>query len=331
MFPTIYIENEIAEHRKTQQVLAKFPDSLRLSIQRYGQIFNRAQQNFRTQKSQPDLILAKKHGRWILPAPAGYAIGGSNNYYFSHMMNCIYDCRYCFLQGMYRSAANVLFVNFEDMLNAIEHTLLQHDNETVYFFSGYDCDSLALDPVSGFVDAVLPFFAAHPRAVLELRTKSTQIRSLQNHPAIDNCVVAFSLAPAELTTRYEEKTPSLEKRLTAIAKLQQQGWPIGLRFDPLILCHNFRQHYGDFFAQVFKVVDADSLHSVSLGSLRLPQHFFKRLSNLYPDNDLFAAPFACDDNGMMGYRQNFAEQLHTYCEQELMTYIAPEIYFPCYE
>lgn len=40
------------------------------------------------------------HAR-IIPA---YGLGGDKNFYFSHMLNCIYDCRYCFLQGMFRSA-----------------------------------------------------------------------------------------------------------------------------------------------------------------------------------------------------------------------------------
>jgi len=330
MFSAIYIENEIANHADVKRIIDKFPNTLQIEIQRYGEIFNRAQQNFRLQKAHPSLILAKKHGRWVLPAPADYGIGGENNYYFSHMMNCVYDCRYCFLQGMYRSAANVLFVNFENMLEHIEHTLQQHKQERVYFFSGYDCDSLALDPISGFVDSVLPFFSQHPRAVLELRTKSTQIRSLQKHTPIDNCVVAFSLSPQDIVARYEEKTPSLEKRLQAMVKLQQQGWPIGLRFDPLILCEGFRDQYRVFFDQVFQSLASDKLHSVSLGSFRLPHHFFKRLNTLYPDSDLFSAPFERDSDGLMAYQKNFADELHAYCEKLLLTYIAPEIYFPCY-
>ena len=131
MFSAIYIENEIAEHALALRVMDRFPQALNLYIDRYGEIFNRAQQNFRQQKAHPSLILAKKYGNWVLPAPADYAIGGRHNYYFSHMMNCIYDCRYCFLQGMYRSAANVLFVNFDDMLSAIDDTLRQHAQEQV--------------------------------------------------------------------------------------------------------------------------------------------------------------------------------------------------------
>ena len=87
------------------------------------------------------------------------------------MMNCIYDCRYCFLQGMYSSANYVLFVNFEDFESEIEHLIRIHPKDKITFFSGYDCDSLALENISGFVSHILPVFQNQESAVLELRTK----------------------------------------------------------------------------------------------------------------------------------------------------------------
>ena len=45
------------------------------------------------------------------------------------MLNCLYDCRYCFLQGMYRSANYVLYVNYEDFTKDIDTLLEQADNE----------------------------------------------------------------------------------------------------------------------------------------------------------------------------------------------------------
>ena len=143
-------------------------------------------------------------------------------------------------------------------------------------------------------------------------------------------MVAFTLSPSTIVERYEEKTPSLEKRLHAIESLQQQGWRIGLRFDPLILCQDYRHQYDAFLQQVFSRVDASQLHSVSLGSLRLPNAFFKRVSSMYPDSDLFAAPFVNDDNGMMAYQAALADKLHRHCEARLLEYIAAKIYFPCW-
>ena len=98
MINTIYIEDEITDHPRTKKIIERFPSAIIISCTRYTEIFNRKSQNFRLQKKNPALILAKKHKGMVLPTPKHYGIGAKYNYYFSHMLNCIYDCRYCFLQ-----------------------------------------------------------------------------------------------------------------------------------------------------------------------------------------------------------------------------------------
>ena len=140
-----------------------------VECEHYGEIFNRKRQDFREQKSAPALILAEKSGRRVLAAPEGYGIGGKKNFYFSHMLNCVFDCRYCFLQGMYPSAHYVLFLNYEDFIADIETTLAEHaPDEDLYFYSGYDCDSLALERYSAFVAHYLPHFRRWSNAHVEL-------------------------------------------------------------------------------------------------------------------------------------------------------------------
>jgi len=156
-FSAVYIERAIAEHELTQRIIARVSGTPVIVIDRYGEVFNRAGQNFRIQKRAPALILAKKHGKTVLPAPEGYGFEQGRGFYFSHMLNCLYDCRYCFLQGMYRSAHYVLFVNYEDFMAGIDAETLKHDEGTV-FYSGYDCDSLAMEPISAFCERFIPFF-----------------------------------------------------------------------------------------------------------------------------------------------------------------------------
>jgi len=233
MIGTIYIEEDIRNHPRTIAICKRFPKATQVICDRYTSVFNSNAQNFRLQKQQPSLILARKHKGYVLPTPTGYGIGSERNYYFSHMLNCLYDCRYCFLQGMYRSANYVVFVNYEDYLEEIETLASQSDDDS-WFFSGYDCDSLAMEPVTGFMDYALNRFAEIPRANIEIRTKSTQIRELINRTPIENCVVAFSFSPENIAASLEHKAPTVEKRILAMNKLQRQGWKIGLRFDPVI-------------------------------------------------------------------------------------------------
>ena len=87
------------------------------------------------------------------------------------MLNCLYDCRYCFLQGMYPSAHYLLFINFEDFFREIGVVTDQNPNDSSWFFSGYDCDSLALENLTGFVASApsspidqMPFWSFGPKA-----------------------------------------------------------------------------------------------------------------------------------------------------------------------
>jgi spore photoproduct lyase len=328
MIETIYIEESIQHHPRALDVLARFPDARIIGCERFGEVFNPKAQNFRLQKQQPSLILAEKYKNFALETPKGYGIGVERNYYFSHMLNCLYDCRYCFLQGMYQSANYVLFVNYEDFQDEIRQICKDHPTEDIHFFSGYDCDSLALEPVTGFAEQFLPFFADIPNAWLELRTKSTQIRNLNNREPLPRCVVAFSLSPTEIAAKVEDKAPPLERRLAAIEKLQQQGWLIGLRFDPLIYQTGYQQQYQELFEQVFAMIDLKLLHSVSLGVFRLPESFYKKIHKLYPDEKLFASPLQSQD-GIVSYRHELEQEMIQTCTELVLNHIPANKFFPC--
>jgi spore photoproduct lyase len=334
MTDIIYIEEQVIDEPLTQRICERYPRATRILCQHYGEIFNRKGQNFRLQKQRPALILARKHHQLVLDAPPGYGLDGNHHYYFSHMLNCVYDCRYCFLQGMYRSAHYVIFVNHDDFKQAISEKLHHTDNSPSWFYSGYDCDSLALDPVTGFVDSFIPFFRQHPQAWLELRSKSPHTRALLQQPPLDNAVIAFSFTPDNISRALEHGVPGLAKRLQAILKLQQHGWKIGLRLDPLIYCDDFRVHYQALFQQLFTTLDADSLHSVSLGSFRLPKTFFNTMQHMYPDEALLAGPLSeklGEQKNMVGYHQSLEADMIGFCSEELMRYIPESIFFPCYD
>ena len=336
MIHALYIEQAVADHPRTQDILRRFPVATRIYCERYTEIFNRKAQNFRLQKKRPALILAGKFRQRLLPVPANYSLGAPPGYYFSHMLNCIYDCRYCFLQGMFRSAHYVWFVNYEDFATDIEATLRLHGNTGVQFFSGYDCDSLALEPVTRFTEHFLPLFEKHPQALLELRTKSTQIRSLLEYGPVQNCIVAFSFTPQAVATALEHKTPSIERRIEAMARLQKQGWQTALRFDPLIHDVNFEENYTGLFRDIFTAIDPDALHSVTLGSFRLPTDYFSNMIKLYPDEPLFAGPFVNVDGRTAGrkgpttYRRDIEFSMLDFCNNKLQAHIAREKIYHCH-
>jgi spore photoproduct lyase len=328
MVSCIYIESEVRDHHRSREILRRNKSRPVVEINHYGEVFNPRAQNFRLQKSDPALIISSKQQRRVLKTPKAYGIGGYHNYYFSHMLNCVYDCRYCFLQGMYRSAHQVVFINYEDFAEEIRSIASQHGSDPVWFFSGYDCDSLAYEPLTRFTEYFVPLFSEIDNAWMELRTKSTQIRQLLKLQPCPRVVTAFSFTDSYSHGQLERGVPSIGKRIDAIKKLIAAGWPVGLRFDPIIYHDNYQQGFTSLLDEIFAAINPASLHSVSLGAFRLPKNNFKQVSRLYPDEPLFAQKLALN-NDIVSYPLEQEGEMMAFCESRLMQMIPPEIYFPC--
>ncbi|MEE2961206.1 MAG: DNA photolyase [Myxococcota bacterium] len=330
MIDTIYIEDEVRNHPRTRSILERYKGADIVSCERYTEIFNRRSQNFRIQKKNPALIIARKHGAKVLPTPEGYGVGGKNNFYFSHMLNCLYDCRYCFLQGMYRSANYVWFVNYEDFGDEILKAVKQNQGsgEDSYFFSGYDCDSLAMEDLTGFVDWAIPFFSQVQGAYLELRTKSVNLKALKKHAPMEHCIVAFSLTPDAVAKKVEHGAPKVESRIKAMSQLIELGWKVGIRFDPLIQHPNFEASYEGLFRDVFGALPADRIHSVSFGPMRFPKTMYDRILKLYPKEKMLHAPMENYD-GMISYGREKEVAIINHCQKALGEHIDTTKFFRC--
>jgi spore photoproduct lyase len=325
-FSCVYVEEEVRESTRVEAILERVREVPIVTIERFGEVFNRNSQNFRLQKANPSLILARKHGRLVLPAPVGYGFNSNQSFYFSHMLNCVYDCRYCFLQGMFRSASYVLFTNFEEFAEGIADAGRSLDNPV--FYSGYDCDSLALEPVSKFIDFFVRWFTAHPGFTLEIRTKSTQVRDLLDMEPVPNCVIAMSFTPEESYQRWEHRVPAIAKRVEALSRLQQQGWPVALRFEPLIYLDGYRQDYELLFREIFGRLDTSAIHSVSTGLFRMPKNFYRNIAAIYPDEALYARRTEEQDGLVTQPREQEHELLES-IEDLLFRYIEKRQYYHC--
>ena len=328
MFKHIYIEEKVSSHPRVIKICNKHPAAKIIYCDKYSEIFNKKSQNFRLQKLNPSLILASKDHNFVLSAPGEFSIGGELNYYFSHMLNCLYDCRYCFLQGMYRSANYVLYVNYEDYINEIQNISSKYPDKKIHYFSGYDCDSLVFEPITEFAKNFIQAFNSLPNSLLELRTKSTQIRSLLSMPPVPNCIIAYSLNPDKIAVALEHKAPSIKSRLIALQKLQQHGWNIGLRFDPLIYDSDYKQIYSVLFKEVFNMLNIDQVHSISIGTFRLPKTYFKVLKELYPEEMLLASPLD-ESKGIVQYKSSIRATLFEYCYNDLLRYAPEQKIYPC--
>ena len=116
-FSHIYLEKGAEEYSLTKLALDKFSKSKIIIIDHYKDFFNRSNQDFQVQKLSMNLILAKKSSPFLYPASEMVQeFGTPNVFYNTPILNCLYNCDYCFLQGMYNSGNMVLFVNEFDLI-----------------------------------------------------------------------------------------------------------------------------------------------------------------------------------------------------------------------
>jgi spore photoproduct lyase len=328
MVSRVYVESAVRHHPRTQRLLRRMHKLPVIEIEHYGEVFNPRSQNFRLQKKDPAIIIAHKNKGQVLAAPEGYGLDGDHHYYFSHMLNCLYDCRYCFLQGMYQSAHQVLFINFEDFAAEMRQVAARHPQKPVWFYSGYDCDSLANEPMTQFTEYFIPVVAEIDNAWMELRTKSTQVRGMLKLDPLERVVAAFSFSDPVSHSRLEHGVPSIAKRLNAMRRLMEAGWKVGLRLDPIVYHSNYQAEFKALLEQIFAELDADAIHSVSLGSFRLTRDHFRSVSRLYPDEPLFAQPMELD-NGIVSYPAEREREMIEFCETAVLQHIPKDCYHPC--
>ena len=328
-FSHIYVEEEIADHPRVKKILARFENAEVVYIRHYKDIFCRRRQDYEEQHHAQNLILAKKTGSLIYQgAPVCQNFGNTWFYYTSCMMNCIYDCEYCYLKGMYPSANIVIFVNIEDIFKELHQMLSEHP---VYLCVSYDTDLLSFDSVTGYVREwehfVLEENKRSPNPLkIEIRTKSANEKSFESLIPDENIIYAFTLSPQRVTEQYEHNTPSLKQRISCVTGAVQKGFPVSLCFDPMIYCPDWQQEYDEMIKLVAKEVPMDQIFDVSVGSFRVSQDYLKKMRKSEPYSAVVQFPFQ-NDGGVYHYGKELTEQMEHYLTGKLLQYVPEDKIF----
>jgi DNA repair photolyase len=172
---------------------------------------------------------------------------------------CGFRCRSCFLMLTHRTfcdpSRTVLYENVEDYENVVRKELVKPGRNLGL---GIDCnDSLLYEGITGHARRLIPLFA-NPQTnpygrKLILLTKSANVHYLEGLPTT-NVLMTFSLNPEPVADLWEGKwndgvriTPSIQERLEASMKMQQRGFEIRWRVDPILPIDGWSHIYHRFF------------------------------------------------------------------------------------
>jgi spore photoproduct lyase len=296
-FSHIYVEEGVLNHPRVAAVRRKFPRAKFVEIESLGELTGRKNTVWSYQKSAPKLVLAEKTSQLLYPcSDVAPNFGHPHFYYAVPMQNCLYDCEYCYLQGMYNSAHLVLFVNQEEMRDAVRAKTSELGS--LYLCIAYDNDLLAMEGKLGLVAEWVEGLRDTPRATIEVRTKSANFASLRRLQPAPNVILAWTLSPSEVATRFEAKTPSLESRLAAAAQAVEAGWRVRFCLDPLLPIAGWREAYAELFTVLDRAALWSRLDDASYGTFRMNKDYLRQARKARPDSQLLQGATAKDERGL---------------------------------
>ncbi len=337
MFSHVYVERGIMEHPRTKRILNKLPDAKIIQIDHYKDVFCRKKQSITAQNRAKALILAEnKNGCIYEGAPVCQSFGNDNFYYCSCMENCVFDCEYCYLKGMYPSGNLVVFVNLEDIF---EQLLSLLSDRKIYLCVSYDADLVACESLCGFVKDWIDFTAEHENLTIEIRTKSGRcdlwhdskytnkcVKIDMHDNEFDRVIIAYTISPQQIAAEYEHYAATVSERIKAAKTAMECGFLVRLCFDPMIYCPGWRDAYKSLVDDVFSQIDGTKLWDVSVGSFRISQDYLKKMRKDMPQSAVVNFPYE-NVNGYYQYPENIRVEMEDFMLTDISKYVPHEKIF----
>ena len=192
---------------------------------------------------------------------------------------CFYQCDWCYLKLTYRAAYP--FISIKADYEKIKRQLsrkLNRSNDSVIFNSGELADSLALDHLTRAGREFIPWFGKSGNGYLYMLTKSDNVDDILDLDHNGHTVIAWSMNNDAVSRKFEIGAPTFKRRLTAAKKVQEAGYPLRMRLDPIVPIDGWRDAYAETIKDIFSEVSPER---VTLGTLRFEENFYKMRNSIF--------------------------------------------------
>lgn len=156
---------------------------------------------------------------------------------------CTAMCLYCYLVCNYNKCAYLrLFVNREQMLDRVIKK--GWSNSTPLTFEiGSNSDLVLENTITGNLEYTIPRFAKEGRGSITFPTKFHMVNPLLDLDHQGKTIFRMSVNPESIIKKIELGTSGLAKRIEAVNKMCEAGYPCALLIAPVILKDNWKELY----------------------------------------------------------------------------------------
>lgn len=305
-FRALYIERGAAAYEHGRALLDSFPAERTVWIESYKEVFARPGQLVRAQKLAPALIAAVGTPPFLYEAPP--LVCGVSDLpvlYNAQLRTCVFDCDYCFLQGMHPSGHGLVFVNSERYHEAAAERAAEGD----YWLSiSYLSDVLAFERTLPLASEWIGFAVANPGVTVEIRSKGVAPGITHADP-VSNVVLAWTITPGPIAARRERGAAPPDTRLRAAREAVERGWRVRLAFDPVLIVPGWERAYRTTIDEVFASIAPAALDGVSYGAFRMGRDYLARIVAARADTPIVHHPFV-RDGSVLTYSPREIARIH---------------------
>ena len=211
------------------------------------------------------------------------------------IVGCHFRCAYCDFAWF----VNIM-MNVEEFVGRLDAEIARCPGQTLFQYDNYT-DTVCFEPEYGGAKLLVDYFAARAGKALELYVgKSAHVDFLLDYGHRGHTVCCWSLAARAQAADFERRAASMAERIEAMHKCQGAGYPVRVRFSPIIPVRGWRDGNREMIDLLFRHVDPDLVTIETIRFLnyaQMAEHF--DLSLLDPDfvAAMEAAPATPDAQG----------------------------------
>ena len=329
-FKNLYIDRQVLYTPQTVSIRSLLPN-VPVTIVRNSQEVYRSisSSDDPVQKGKKVLFLTRNKGTFIKKCPGTreYTCCG---YQILHIGTfCTMDCSYCILQAYFHPPVLQYFVNQDELLLELDRLFL---NKTLARIgTGEFTDSMIWDNWTNLSALLVSKFSKQSRAVLELKTKTVNIKALKRLCHNQKTIVSWSLNTPRIIENEENHTASLSARLRAAAKCGSWGYPLGFHFDPLVIYDGCEKEYAGVVEQMFSHISPENIVWISLGTFRFVPALKPIIQKRFPKSKIIYGEFISGLDGKMRYFKPLRIDLYRKIVSFIRAYAPDVMIYLCME
>jgi spore photoproduct lyase len=163
---------------------------------------------------------------------------------------CSAMCLYCYLVCSFNKCSYLrLFVNREQMMDKLIKTAKRSEKELV-FEIGSNSDLVLENTVTGNLEWTIESFGKSKKGYLTFPTKFDMVEPLLGLNHRGRIIMRMSVNPGEIIKKVEFGTVSLEARISALNRMCDAGYKVGMLIAPVVLADNWTELYTRLIEQL---------------------------------------------------------------------------------